>query len=170
MTLLRNAHVGAAQLEQVGLDSCLLCCHICLKIAKSNMQYRHQNCSDLHKAFTASFTFLGFGECLMNNYWNCLLLCIYTKPLYNQKQSCPESSCGTLKSVLRPRESDVPTSRRGPHVHRQQRVRNRHFRQNHRLTKGNLCKYKCLCKKKKKRPKGMNMRRELSQPQLLSVN
>lgn len=51
-----------------------------------------------------NFTPLGFWEHLMNNYCNCLLLCIYRKPLYNQKQwGYPESSCGTEKSSTIPR-------------------------------------------------------------------
>ena len=51
-----------------------------------------------------NFTPLGFWEHLMNNYCNCLLLCIYRKPLYNQKQwGYPESSCGTEKSSMFPR-------------------------------------------------------------------
>lgn len=68
------------------------------------MKYQLQNCSDLYKIFMVNFTPLGFWEHLMNNYCNCLLLCIYRKPLYNQKQwGCPESSCGTEKSSMFPR-------------------------------------------------------------------
>lgn len=85
--------------------NCLFCCHIfCLKIAKLNVIHRLQNCSDLHKTFRASFTLLGFWEHLMNNYCNWLLLCIYRKPLYNQKQqACPGCSWDFRKLSVCPR-------------------------------------------------------------------
>lgn len=71
--------------------------YICLKIAKLNMRYPLWNCSDLHKTFMANFTLLGLWVRLMNNYHKGLLLCIYRKPLYNQKHACPANSCEDLR-------------------------------------------------------------------------
>lgn len=83
--------IGPRQLLLVVLS------YFCLKIAKLNMKYRLWNCSDLHKTFMANFTLLGPWVRLMNNYRKCLLLCIYRKPLYNQKQAWPANSCGDFR-------------------------------------------------------------------------